>query len=114
MYQLKCTKNSFIIELLKQSLLLLYTKLIPLYSGRREVMQEFQIAIHSFPEVQEFVSIATVQPFPVLVGSDKQMVNAKSFIGMVNLDYSHPLKVMCDCDEEPFQHFFRQADRFLA
>ena len=37
-------------------------------------MQEFNISLHSFQEVQEFISLATVQPFPVLVGNDVQQV----------------------------------------
>ena len=77
-------------------------------------MKEFNIAIHSFQEVQEFVGVATVQPFQVMVGNDVQLVNAKSFIGMVSLDYSRPLKVLCDCDGDGFQNFRHQASRFLA
>ena len=77
-------------------------------------MQEFHINIHSFPDVREFVSIATVQPFAVLVGSDKQMFNAKSFIGMMNLDFSHPITVLCDCDSEILQSFRQEVSKFLA
>ncbi len=77
-------------------------------------MKEFNIAIHSFQEVQEFISLATVQPFQVMVGNDVQLVNAKSFIGMVSLDYSRPLKVLCDCDGDGLQSFRQQVRRFLA
>ena len=77
-------------------------------------MQNFYIKLRSFQEVQEFISIATVQPFAVLVGNEAQQVNGKSFIGMVSLDYSRPLKVLCDCDGDGFQNFRHQASRFLA
>ena len=77
-------------------------------------MKEFQIAIRSFPEIREFISMATVQPFRVLIGNGMQMLNAKSFIGMVSLDFSRPLKVHCDCDSEQLQSFRQQAGRFLA
>lgn len=77
-------------------------------------MKEFNIAIHSFQEVQDFIGVATIQPFSVMVGNDVQLVNAKSFIGMVSLDYSRPLKVLCDCDSDGFQNFQNQASRFLA
>ena len=50
----------------------------------------------------------------VLVGNDVQLVNGKSFIGMVSLDYSRPLKVLCDGDSDGFQNFRLQASRFLA
>ena len=77
-------------------------------------MKEFQIAIRSFPEIREFISMATVQPFRVFIGNGMQMLNAKSFIGMVSLDFSRPLKVHCDCDSEQLQSFRQQAGRFLA
>ena len=77
-------------------------------------MLEFNIAIHSFLEVREFISLATVQPFEVFVGNEHQIVNAKGFIGMASLDFSRPLKVLCDCDPLGFQNFRQQAVQFLA
>lgn len=77
-------------------------------------MQEFRITIRSFKEVQEFISTATVQPFKIMVGNDFQQVNAKSFIGMVSLDYTRPLTVQCECDSESCDRFQRQVRRFLA
>lgn len=77
-------------------------------------MQEFHISIHSFRDVQEFVSLATVQPFPVLVGNDAQQVNGKSFIGMVSLDYSRPLWVQADCDSNALESFQQTVCKFLT
>lgn len=77
-------------------------------------MQEFYIALRSFQEVQEFISLATVQPFPVLVGNDVQQVNGKSFIGMVSLDYSRPLRVQADGDSQAIQSFRGIIGKFLA
>ena len=77
-------------------------------------MQEFHIALHSFQDVQEFISMATVQPFPVLVGNEDQQVNGKSFIGMVSLDYSRPVRVQADCDSHSFQSFRGIIGKFLA
>ena len=77
-------------------------------------MQEFHISLHSFQEVQEFISLATVQPFPVLVGNDVQQVNGKSFIGMVSLDYSRPLLVQADCDLQQLHSFRNEVSKFLA
>jgi len=76
-------------------------------------MQEFNIHIHSFQEVQEFINLATVQPFPVLVGNDVQQVNGKSFIGMVSLDYSRPLLVQADCDESALSKFQKVISKFM-
>jgi hypothetical protein len=77
-------------------------------------MRQFDIVVTTFRQVQDFVSLAMVQPFEVLVGSDKHMFDAKSFIGMVNLDFSHPIKVLCDCDSEIFQSFRQKVSKFLA
>ena len=77
-------------------------------------MQEFNIALCSFQEVQEFVSLATVQPFPVLVGNDMQQVNGKSFIGMVSLDYTRPLKVQADCSVQAVQTFQDVVRKFVV
>lgn len=77
-------------------------------------MQEFDIHIHSFQEIREFVELATVQPFRVLVGNDVQQVNAKSFIGMVSLDYTRPLQVKADCDCAQLLVFQRKVEKFLA
>ena len=76
-------------------------------------MQKFNIHIRSFQEVQEFIHLATVQPFPVLVGNDVQQVNGKSFIGMVSLDYSRPLLVQADCDESALTKFQKVISKFL-
>ena len=77
-------------------------------------MQEFEISLHSFQEVQEFISLATVQPFPVLVGNEVQQVNAKSFIGMVSLDYSRPLRVQADCDSSAGYSLRHVMRKFLC
>ena len=77
-------------------------------------MKQFDIVLHSFKEVQEFVEIATVQPFRVLVGNDRTRVNAKSFMGMFSLDYDLPVQVRADCTEEECRQFMAKAARFLA
>ncbi|MBE6920869.1 MAG: hypothetical protein E7468_04820 [Ruminococcaceae bacterium] len=77
-------------------------------------MQKINIALHSFKEVQEFITLATVQPFSILVGNDAQQVNGKSFIGMVSLDYSRPVQVQADCDCQAWQSFRSVVNKFLA
>ena len=76
-------------------------------------MQEFHIALKSFQEIQEFVALATVQPFRVLVGNDAQQVNAKSFMGMVSLDYSRPQLVRGECDSQAWQSFCNVVKKFI-
>lgn len=77
-------------------------------------MQNFYIKLRSFQEVQEFISIATVQPFAVLVGNEAQQVNGKSFIGMVSLDHTRPLLVQADCDLPAVEGFRNVVQKFLA
>ena len=84
-----------------------------LYSGRRGNVRKFNIFIHSFRQMQDFVSLAMVQPFEVLVGNDRQKVNGKNFIGMFALDFHTPLQVSVTCSEEEFLRFRQDVDRLL-
>ena len=77
-------------------------------------MQEFDIAIHSFEEVQDFVALATEQPFEISVGNNHQRVNGKSFMGMFSLDLTIPVQVRADCTDEQCDGFKQAAARFLA
>ncbi len=75
---------------------------------------EFQIRIRSFQEIQEFIKLATVQPFRIWLGNDYQSANATSFMGLVSLDHRRPLRVSADCGEEEFARFREKAARFWA
>ena len=77
-------------------------------------MKQFDIVLHSFEDVQEFVEIATIQPFNVLVGNDRSRVNAKSFMGMFSLNYSEPIQVRADCSDADCEQFKSSLAKFLA
>ena len=77
-------------------------------------MQKFHISLRSFQEVQDFITLATVQPFAIWVGNESQQVNGKSFIGMLSLDHSRPLQVQADCDFQAWQNFRNVAGKFIA
>ena len=77
-------------------------------------MKQFDIVLNSFVDVQEFVELATVQPFRILVGNDRTRVSAKSFMGMFSVDYTQPVHVRADCTEEECTQFKLAAARFLA
>lgn len=77
-------------------------------------MRQFDICVRSFRQVQDFVALAMVQPFEVLVGNDKQMVNGKSFMGMFTLDYKRPLWVSVKCTDEEFSRFQQKTAEILA
>ena len=92
----------------------LYTKQADLYRSKGGKFMEFNIRIRSFQEVQEFIKLATVQPFRVFLGNEFQSANATSFMGVVSLDHRRPLRVSADCGEEEFASFRKMAARFLA
>lgn len=77
-------------------------------------MHQFNIHIQSFHQVRDFVALAMVQPFEVLVGNEKQQINGKSFIGMFSLDYARPVCVSVKCSSEEFSRFRQAAAQFLA
>jgi phosphotransferase system HPr-like phosphotransfer protein len=77
-------------------------------------MKQFDVSLRCFEDVQEFVELATVQPFRILVGNDRTRVNAKSFMGMFSVDYTQPVHVRADCTDEENRAFQNAVARFLA
>ena len=75
-------------------------------------MQQFEAVFRSFQDVQDFVFLATMQPFEIFVSNDWQKVNAKSLMLMFSLDYTRPLKVSALCSAEAFAPFQEAAKRF--
>ena len=77
-------------------------------------MKQFDIVLHSFDDVQDFVEIATVQPFRIVAGNDRTRVNAKSFMGMFSLDFSEPIHVRADCSDAECALFKQAVAKYLA
>ena len=77
-------------------------------------MREFLIRLKSVQDVQEFVALATARPYTVFILDARNKVNGKSFMEMFCLDFRCPLRVIAHCDEEEFQAFLSDADRFLV
>ena len=77
-------------------------------------MKHFEIILRSFADVQEFVEVATVQPFRVIVANGSTLVNAKSFIGVFSLDFNQRIQVRVDCTEEEFDRFRSQLEKYLV
>ncbi len=76
-------------------------------------MQQFDIILRSFQQVQEFVALALKQPFDIMVGNERQRINGKDLLGMFSLDYTRSLQVCASCSDEEF-NIFRQAAMQLA
>ena len=77
-------------------------------------MQEFQIRLRSVKDVQDFVGIATAQPFTITVRDEHNKINGKSFMEMFCLNFRRPLRVVADCTEKEAEALRRDADRFLV
>ena len=77
-------------------------------------MREFWIRLGSVQEVQEFVSLAATRSYPVLVRDEHNKINADSFMELFCLDFTRPLRVVCDCTEEELARLKQALHRFLA
>lgn len=77
-------------------------------------MHQFNIVMHSFGQVQEFVKLAQDQPFDVMVGNEHQSINGKDIMGMFSLDYRYPLQVTVTCSDSEFEIFHHQAEELIA
>ena len=77
-------------------------------------MREFHIVLQSLRQVQDFVKLAMVQPFDVLVGNENQHINGKDLMGMFTLDYSAPVRVQVICSPEQFDIFRHSAMQLCA
>lgn len=77
-------------------------------------MREFEIRLHSVKDVQDFVALATTRAFAITVRDGNNKINAESFMELFCLDFTQPLRVVCDCSQEEMEVLRRDAQRFLA
>ena len=77
-------------------------------------MREFEIRIKSVRDVLAFVNQATLRPFSVKVDNGRHQVNGKSFMEMICLNFSRPLKATMECSEEEFLQFRRDIQTLLV
>ena len=77
-------------------------------------MLEFAIRLYSVQDVQHFVALATARPYDVVVRDNHNKINAKCFMEMFCLDFRRPLRVICQCSDEEFQSFIRDAKAYLV
>ena len=78
-------------------------------------MQEIEIRLRSVQDVQEFVAIATEQPFAVMVGNDEtHRVSGGSFMEMFCLDFTRPMFASAACLEQEFAPFRAAVAKFAV
>ena len=77
-------------------------------------MLEFAIRLKSVQDVQDFVAIATTRPFLITVRDEHNKIKADSFMELFCLNFSHPLRVVCDCGEAELESLKQDMARFVA
>ena len=77
-------------------------------------MREFWIRLGSVQDVQEFVSLTVTRNFPITVRDESNKIKADSFMELFCLDFTHPLRVVCDCSQEELDLLKQDLDRFLV
>lgn len=77
-------------------------------------MREFSIRLKSVRDVEEFVDIAATRGYPVVVRDDHNKINSDSFMELFCLDFTQPLRVVCECSEEDMNSLKSDLQRFWA
>ena len=77
-------------------------------------MLEIEIRLCSVQDVQEFVALATAQPFPVMVGNDDHQVSGQCFMEMFCLDFTRPMFARAECTETAFAPFRKALAKFAV
>ena len=77
-------------------------------------MREFWIYLASVQDVQEFVSLTVTRDFPITVRDRSNKIKADSFMELFCLDFTQPLRVVCQCTEEEARLLMEDLRRFLA
>lgn len=68
-------------------------------------MADFSVSLTSIQEIKQFVDAAAHCPCEVDVRSGKDVVNARSIMGLFSLDLSHPLQVAVQGTPEQQERF---------
>ena len=77
-------------------------------------MQQIEIRLRSVQDVQEFVALATAQPFSVTVGNDDHQVSGECFMEMFCLDFTRPMFARANCTEVVFEPFRTALAKFAV
>ena len=77
-------------------------------------MLEFAIRLGSVQDVQDFVSVATTRPFSITVRDEHNKISADSFMELFCLNFSHPLRVVCNCSEAELEALKQDLTRFVV
>jgi len=77
-------------------------------------MLEFAIRLGSVQDVQDFVAVATTRPYSITVRDEHNKISADSFMELFCLNFTRPLRVVCDCSEADLQVLQQDLARFVV
>ena len=77
-------------------------------------MLEFAVRLGSVQDVQDFVAVTTTRPFEITVRDEHNKINADSFMELFCLNFSHPLRVVCNCSEAELIALQKDLARFVV
>ena len=77
-------------------------------------MLEFAIRLGSVQDVQDFVSVTTTRPYSITVRDEHNKINADSFMELFCLNFTRPLRVICDCNEADLDSLKKDLARFVV
>jgi len=79
-------------------------------------MIEQKVFLETLDDVKSFVAIAASKPYDIELLSGKYIINAKSVMGVLSLDLTHPLTMVAntETDEEILTEIKKYSDAALA
>ena len=77
-------------------------------------MLEFAVKLRSVQDVQDFVALTTTRPFAITVRDEHNKISADSFMELFCLNFTHPLRVVCDCNEADLEALQQDLARFVV
>ena len=77
-------------------------------------MLEFAVKLRSVQDVQDFVAVTTTRPFTITVRDEHNKISADSFMELFCLNFTRPLRVVCDCSEAELIALQQDLARFVV
>ncbi|MGI6668914.1 MAG: HPr family phosphocarrier protein [Acetivibrionales bacterium] len=75
-------------------------------------MKSFYITLKTINDIKDFVNIANKYDFDVDLVSERYVVDAKSIMGVISLDFNKPIRV--DVHSDDCESFHEDIRPFLA
>ncbi len=76
-------------------------------------MEEFQVKLASFQDIQDLSRLAAEQDFPIRLSDGYRECNAKSFMCIFSLNLKQQMILKLDCSSEEAEAFRRKTASIL-